>query len=70
MIIGGILDLPKKSFKTRKASYKWSKIRYIGISTETFKKILWSNSSIQMWSISKDYKTGYVRETGPTKKFI
>ena len=30
--------------------------------------ILWSNSNIQMWSISKDWKTGYVIKTGPTQE--
>ena len=71
-LIDEILDLPKKSSETREASIiaKGSTIKYNSISTGTSENILWSNSSIQMWSTSKDWKTGYVVKTGPTEKFF
>ena len=40
------------------------------ISTWPSPNILWNNSSIQMWSTSKDWKTGCVIKTGPTEKFL
>ena len=69
-IIGRILDLTKKFSKQEKHPYKLSKIKYIGINTEGFENILWSNSSIQIWSINKDWKTGYVIEISPTEKVV
>ena len=38
--------------------------------TGTSENILWSNSSIQTWSISKNWKTCHVIKTGPTEKFL
>ena len=40
------------------------------INTWPSPNILWNNSSIQMWSTSKDWKTGCVIKTGPTEKFL
>ena len=53
LIIGGILEQLGKSSKTRKASYKWSTIKYNSINTWTSQNILWNNSSIQMQSTRK-----------------
>ena len=53
LIIGGILEQLEKSSKTRKASYKWSTIKYNSINTWTSQNILWNNSSIQMQSTRK-----------------
>ena len=53
LIIGGILEQLEKSSKTRKASYKWSTIKYNSINTWTSQNILWNNSSIQMQSTGK-----------------
>ena len=47
-----------------------SKIKYNTINTGTSENILWNNSSIQMWSINKNWKTDYVIKTGPTEKFL
>ena len=41
-----------------KHSYKWPTIKYNSINTGTSQNILWNNSSMQMWSTSKDWKTG------------
>ena len=48
----------------------WSTIEYDSINTETSENIPWSNSSIQMWPTSKDWKTGYVIKTKPAEKFL
>ena len=53
LIIGGILEQLEKSSKTRKASYKWSTIKYNSINTWTSQNILWNNSSIQLQSTRK-----------------
>ena len=53
LIIVGILEQLEKSSKTRKASYKWSTIKYNSINTWTSQNILWNNSSIQMQSTRK-----------------
>ena len=66
----GILNLLKKSFKQEKHPYKWSTIDYDVINTGTSENIPWSNSSIEMWSTDKDWKTGNVMKTGPTEKFL
>ena len=69
LIIGGILDQLERSFKTREASYKWSTIKHNSINTRSSQSILWNNSSIQMWSTSKDWK-GCVIKTWPSEKFL
>ena len=56
--------------KPEKHSYIWSKINYNSINTGTSENVLWSNSSIQMWSISKDWQTSYAIKSGPTEKFL
>ena len=70
LIIGGILDQLEKSSKTREASYKWSRIKYVSIKTWPSQNVIWNNSSIQMWSTSKDWKTNCVLKTGPTEEFL
>ena len=60
----------KSSLKQEKHPYKWSTIEYNGINTGTSENIIWNKSSIQVRSTNKDWKTGYVRKTGPTKKFL
>ena len=71
-----ILDLLKKSSKTMEVSsidtvmFKCSTIEHNSINAGTSENILWSNSSIQMWCTSMDWKTGYVIKTGPTEKFL
>ena len=44
-------------------------VYYDSVNTGTSENI-WSNSSIQMWSTSKDWKTGYFIKTGATEKFL
>ena len=56
----------KIPLKQEKHPHKWSTIDYNSIIAGTFENILWSNRSSQMWSNSKDWKTGYVIKTGPT----
>ena len=58
LIIGRTLNQLEKSCKTREVSYKWSTIKYNSINTWLSQNILRNNSSIQMWSTSKDWKTG------------
>ena len=48
--------------------FKCSTIEHNSINAGTSENILWSNSSIQMWCTSMDWKTGYVIKTGPTEK--
>ena len=60
----------KSPLKQDKHPYKWSTIGYNSINTGTSKNIFWSNSSLQMWSASKAWKTAYVIKTGPTEKFL
>ena len=60
----------KSPVKKENYPYKWFTIKHNSINTRTSKNILWSNSSIQMCSTSKDWKTGYVMKTGPTEKFL
>ena len=52
-----------------KHPYKSSTIKYSSINARTSENVLWSNSSIQMWSTSKDWKTVYVLKTGSTEIF-
>ena len=47
-------------------NYPQSTIEYNSTNTGISENILWSNSSIQMWSTSKDWKKDYVIKTGPT----
>ena len=53
----------------RSIHYKWFAIKYNSINTGTSENILWSNSSIQIRSITKDWITDYVIKTGPTENF-
>ena len=57
----------KSPLKQEKYPYKWSTIEDKSINTGTSENIIWSDSSIQMWSTSKDWKTGYVIKTEPTE---
>ena len=52
---------------TREASISLSTVKYNSINTGP-QNILWS--SIQMWSTSKESKTGYAIKTGPTEKVM
>ena len=48
----------------------WFAIEYNSINPGTSENIPCSNSSIQIWSTSKDLKASYVIKTGPTEKFL
>ena len=52
--------------KQKKHPYNFT----ISIDTGPSQNIFWSNSNIQMWSTSRDWKTGYVIKTGPTEKLL
>ena len=60
----------KNPLKQEKDPHKWSTIKYNSINTGPSQNILWSNSSIEMWSTSWDWKTGYLIKAGPTGKFL
>ena len=60
-----------KSFlKADNYSYKWSTIEHNSINTGTSENIISSNNSIPMWSISKNWKRGYVIKIRATEKFL
>ena len=59
----------KGLYYNRGIHYKFSTILN-SINTGTSEDILWSNSSTQMWSTSKDWKAKFINKTGPTKTFV
>ena len=60
----------RSPLKQKKHPYKWFTIEYNSMNIGTSENILWRNSSIQMWSTSKNWKKDYVIKTGPTEKLL
>ena len=67
----------KGPLKQEKYPYKWSTIEDKSINNGTSENIIWSDSSIQMWSTSKDWKIYLLKSffkkvhtAGPSEEII